>query len=91
MGWALEQGVGLELTPPARAVLCLLVHHANADGWAWPSQSRLARLTGYDRRTVQRALADVTAHAAALGLEVLDRRGCASRYRLPAAAARWAS
>jgi hypothetical protein len=87
--WAIDQGDALELAPAARAVLWLLAFHANGDGWAWPSQLTLAKATGRDRRTVQHALADVTAHATALGVQVLERHGHATRYRLPAVAATW--
>lgn len=44
-------------TGSARLVLLALADHAGDDGRAWPSVSRLARMTLLDRRNVQRALA----------------------------------
>jgi Helix-turn-helix domain len=43
---------------PANEKLVALVikRHANAEGWAWPSPERIARLSGLSRATVFRAL-----------------------------------
>jgi DNA-binding Lrp family transcriptional regulator len=42
-----------------RVVLALVVAHANAEGWCWPSFGRLARLAGCSVRAVAGAVAEL--------------------------------
>lgn len=53
MGWALERNV----RPGAKLVLVALANFADAQGFCYPSQSTLARLTGQTERTVRTHLA----------------------------------
>jgi hypothetical protein len=56
MSWAWEQ----ELPPTAKFILVTLCDHYNEDeGAAWMSQKTLAKRTGYNRDTVNRALRDL--------------------------------
>lgn len=72
----------LSVLPGKRTVLVYvaLVAYANADGVAWPSQTRLAVDTGMDVRAVQRALRDLR-EAGALRVEHV-RPGGVCVYRL---------
>jgi DNA-binding MarR family transcriptional regulator len=47
------------LPPSARIVYFTLTTYAGAEGQAWPKQSTLAAVTGYDERTIRRATADL--------------------------------
>lgn len=53
IAWAFD----LEIDDPsAKFVLVAICDHVDEDGWCWPSLSRLARKTGFDRSTVQRSM-----------------------------------
>lgn len=55
--WALER----DLRPGAKLVLIVLANFADAEGFAYPSQAKLARLTGQTERTVGTHLAALEA------------------------------
>jgi len=48
-----------KLTAAARIVYFTLTTFAGSDGQAWPKQSTLADFTGYDQRTIRRAIAEL--------------------------------
>lgn len=56
-----------ELPRGALLVLAAVGMHTNSDGWAWPSQSRLAELAGMSRQMIGRYLGE------------LERRGYVQR------------
>jgi len=72
------------LKPSERLVLLALANHVNKErgGLAWPGTVRLARMTGLDRRTVQRALASLVNAYGLVQRELGGGRGQSSRYRL---------
>lgn len=51
----------LPLKSPAKAVLLVLALRANENAACWPSVATIARESGYDARTVQRAVASLVA------------------------------
>lgn len=53
-GWAKRQDLR---NPTAKTVLVAIADYADEDGFAWPSQERLARDTAYCPRTIRRAIA----------------------------------
>lgn len=67
--WAYEQEPG---TSGAKFVLVCLAHHADEEGYCYPSQQRLAAMTGLKERAVR-------AHLAALEeaeyISRVERRG----------------
>ncbi len=54
-----DEGFIEELTAQQRAVLAVLIVHANEDGVAWPSHATIARATGLGRSTVIRVLREL--------------------------------
>lgn len=52
---------GLELKAPAKPVLVALADMADEAHTCFPSQARLAHMTGFDQRTVRRAIAQLEA------------------------------
>ena len=65
--------------PTEKLVLVCLVQHINPKtATAWPSVSRLCRLTGLGNRTVQRALARLESAGA---ITRVDRPGRVTEYR----------
>ena len=60
-----------ELSHRAKTVYMYLKDRSNADGTCWPSVRRIAEDLKLSRRTVQRALADLTHHGF---LECTNRR-----------------
>jgi len=50
---------GQQLRPTPKLVLLALADHADERGGCWPSLTRLAEITGLDRRTVTRCLNDL--------------------------------
>lgn len=48
--WELPKGCGL--TPTQRHILLALAEHADHAGICWPSQGRIAAMTGYARQTI---------------------------------------
>ncbi len=83
MDWAQAAIVGCTLSPSARLVLLIVAQHAdrNTGRNAWPSVARIAAASGYSRRTVQSALAELEADG------LLIRQGKAfrgvTRWQLP--------
>jgi DNA-binding transcriptional MocR family regulator len=72
--WARQQRLG----GPASAVLRDLADRANESGVCWPSIATIAADTGYDRRTIQRALRTLEHER----LIESKRTGRGSRYTL---------
>lgn len=81
MSWALEQSVG---GPGPKTVLLVLANYADADGWCFPGQERIAEESEQGLRTVQRQVALLVK----LGLIETETRGrqgggrTSNRYRL---------
>jgi len=67
------------LTLALRCILLALAEHADGDGRCSPSLTRLAELTGADRRTVTRGLAELEARGL---VERERRRGQGTAYTL---------
>lgn len=65
--WARKQKLG---SPSQKNVLAALADYANKHGYAWPSQSRLARDTDLSIRTIIRAVSALEE----AGLIVVTRR-----------------
>src|SRR5262245_14009737 len=82
--WAHQQR---NLGGPATAVLCDLADRATDTGVCWPAVATIAADTGYDRRTVQRALRRLEVE----GLLMTRRTGRGTRYTLAVSAASEAS
>lgn len=84
MSWEWTQRVwslGRQTSPSQRLILLALAQHADATGQCWPSQGRLAGMTGLARETVNRQV--LSLRAAGL-VEVTGRgRGILYRLRLP--------
>ena len=77
--WALEE-VELPGLSSLKFVLVALANYADADGRnCYPSQSRLARNTGLDERTIIRAIADLEQRKL---LRVRRRPGVPNHYEL---------
>lgn len=72
----------LELSRRARSVLLALSSFANRDGDAWPSRTTLARITGYDPRSVTRALGELELAGV---IARRDRSGSSTVWRFPVA------
>jgi len=53
---ARDWAYSLALRAPAKPVLVALAEHIKDQPQCWPSMNRLAEMTGYDRRTVRRAI-----------------------------------
>ena len=79
LAWALA----LQVSPPARFVAVAIVKHTGAEtGLAWPSMATLARLTGYSKATVKRAVRELDkgSHFTVTRLKV-GKVNVANRYR----------
>ena len=58
-GVSLARWARSSMTTLERVVVALVEAHANADGWAWPSYGRLARLAGCSVRAVAGAVSSL--------------------------------
>jgi hypothetical protein len=77
LNWAFNQPI----VGPAKAVLIVLADHVDQDGWCWPTMARLSFRSGFDVRSVQRAVR----HLVEDGLVVVEAgtgRGHVNRYRV---------
>ena len=86
-GWALsarlDWALALQVSPPARFVAVAIVKHTGAEtGLAWPSLATLARLTGYSKATVKRAVRELDkgSHFTVTRLKV-GKVNASNRYR----------
>lgn len=66
-GWAKRQDIR---NPTAKTVLVAIADYADENGYAWPSQERLARDTAYCARTIRRAIATL----AKIGLISIEKQ-----------------
>ena len=84
----LRSGVWSRLGIGSQAIAPLLAAHANQDGQAWPSLRRLSRLSGRNRKTVARGLAELVEQRV---LKVVGRRGKVEilELRAPEVAGLW--
>jgi biotin operon repressor len=81
LAWQLAIIADTRLTDTARLVGCQLMHDLHSDRrHAWRSQESLAQLLGKDKRTIQRALAALSA-CGHLEVTVSRGRGHANEYR----------
>ncbi|TVQ75687.1 MAG: helix-turn-helix domain-containing protein [Phycisphaeraceae bacterium] len=91
LGWGrfpkalVESGVWGALTGSARAVLGVLIAHANARGECWPSRSTIARGAGVNIGTVRRAIRELCERGAIVVLRV-GGHGRSTLYAIPSIA-----
>ncbi len=76
---ALEWAFEAPVEGPAKAVLLVLADHANAEGRCWPGMARIVARSGFQERTVRRAL---RALEEAGHIEVGGRPGSVPEYRV---------
>lgn len=88
LGWGrfpkalVDSGVWGVLTGSARAVLGVLIAHANARGECWPSRRTIARGAGVNIGTVRRAIRELCEHGAIVVLRV-GGQGRSTLYAIP--------
>lgn len=83
---ALEWAFEVAVEGPAKAVLLVLADHANAEGKCWPGMARMVARSGFQERTVRRALRTLEE---AGHIEVGGRPGSTPEYRVLSRPVAW--